>query len=196
MNKEDKICVDCGKKGVHERNRCYECALIHNRQRAKEHYQKHGRTKKVIKCKICDKNVEIDPWNYTKGQRWHLSCKNEIIAPLPPENGMHKYSGNYHARKTVKQLGINKPKGWITHHVDGNTFNNYKENLWVMSRKEHRLLHAYLDTIKIQKYIKLYKGNTSIEIYKQIWESDFVTYYNNMWLEENNNTVIFAKDYS
>lgn len=61
--------------------------------------------------------------------------------------------------RLIKEWSFNcrLPKGYIVHHIDGNTFNNHPDNLQAMSPKEHNILTA--NSRKKDKYGKFKKGN-------------------------------------
>ena len=70
--KEERECIDCGKKGVVERRRCSECAKEYNRQRQK----KYGRYFKDGICSICKKHMKL--WKKTQSnQSSHRDCLNK-----------------------------------------------------------------------------------------------------------------------
>ncbi|HLD91450.1 MAG TPA: HNH endonuclease [Patescibacteria group bacterium] len=138
MKKEDKLCIDCGKKGVHERKRCLEHSRTYNTERARIRYQKVGRHYfGISKCSICKKDMKI--WRI--GQVSHAKCRPSKIH----KNDPIRQHGRYEARKIIDQLGITTPKGFVTHHLDYNPTNNEPNNLSLMDRRSHGALHRHIE---------------------------------------------------
>jgi hypothetical protein len=134
MKKEDKSCIDCGKKGVKERHRCEECAKIYNRIRVK----KYGRHYKKGICEYCNKEMKV----WRKSQKFHKKCYDSFIAEHA--KARNNTSGHYNARKKAKELGICVDNYHCIHHINENPDDNRLENLIYMSKKAHNQLHGFL----------------------------------------------------
>jgi hypothetical protein len=150
---KNKNCVDCGKSEIKERRRCKECAKEYNRRRAYDYYKKNGKWFKWGTCSICKKPMKM----WRSAQTRHKKCS---IKTDSKKGSNKKLAGNYHSRKLVKSLGLKLPKGWVTHHLDEDTFNNVPSNLWCMSRQAHASLHAFLN---LQRSIWLKSQNENSE---------------------------------
>ena len=138
MKKEDRICIDCGKTGVHERKRCLECCRIYNRKRAKKTYQRNGRHFFGFGiCSICKKEMKI--WRVN--QVSHCKCR----PGKDTKNNPIRQHGRYEARKVVDNLGIIIPKGYVIHHIDYNPTNNDPSNLSLIDCRSHGSLHRFLE---------------------------------------------------
>lgn len=138
LNK-DKICIDCGEKGVKERYRCDECAKAFNRKRAKDRYKKHGRHNygKTL-CPICKKEMTL--WKKKQGS--HTSCRPKTIKDY---NKLKRTcTGNTFANQMFIDAGIKLPPKFVVHHLDENPENNDPKNLIGISNSIHTGLHKKL----------------------------------------------------
>jgi len=139
LRKEDKFCIDCGKKGVKERNRCEVCAKEHNRIRSRERTKKYGRHYRMGVCLYCNQPLKM----YGKEQRFHIDCYKKLIAENKYDNNKVA-AGRYHARMTAISLGLVVGNKNCVHHIDDDPFNNNLNNLILMKREDHTKLHVFL----------------------------------------------------
>lgn len=138
--KEKKHCIDCGRLGVHERHRCVECAKQYNRDRAKQRYSEIGRHNYGEgQCNICKKSMTL----WRKDQQCHQACRKKIYDDYSKEVCRDTTVMTI-GRRTIIDLGIVIPKGYVVHHLDENPLNNDTKNLVLLSRNAHCSLHRYL----------------------------------------------------
>lgn len=137
--KDEKYCIDCGKKGITERKRCKECARLYNNARAKERNIRLGRHNygKTI-CPICNKEMIL--WRKEQGS--HSTCKPKTIEDY--NKIKRSPTGRTISRQLFFDYGINLSNDFIVHHLDENPNNNVPSNLIAMSRSSHNSLHRYL----------------------------------------------------
>lgn len=64
-----------------------------------------------------------------------------------------------------KKLGRKLRSNEVVHHVDGNIFNNHPDNLAVMTRAEHALLHGSKQ--RLSKYHGCRKGKTNSDEHRK-----------------------------
>jgi hypothetical protein len=142
MKKEDRFCVDCGKRGVVERKRCGDCAKKFNKERARRYYLKRGAPHiRIEKCPICNQDMKV----WREGQVSHLGCRLKLVEDYNKIK-RSKDGKSTIGRKFVEDMGVIIPKGYVVHHVDGNPSNNDTTNLWILSLKAHSHLHRYLQS--------------------------------------------------
>lgn len=142
IRKEDKYCIDCGKKGVYERNRCKKHALIFNRKRMKK-YGSHNYGKGI--CIICKKEMIL----WRKEQKRHLKCG---ISEAGDYNQYKRSKdGKYMiGRELFVKAGIKIPPKFHVHHIDGNPNNNTPNNLIAIPGNIHTQLHQYLQSRRME----------------------------------------------
>ncbi len=152
IQKSEMKCIDCGNIGIAERRRCRDCAKKHNRLRAKERYNKHGRYYHKSICVICGKPMKAT----RKTQLTHRNCVYKAIDDYNkvPRN---KTGTETIGRDLIIKLGIKIPENFVLHHVDENPWNNEFSNLWLMSRSNHNSLHAFLRNQR-SLYLKEYNS--------------------------------------
>ena len=66
---------------------------------------------------------------------------SKLIPGLHKPLGFHRWLMSEEIEKFAKENNISNTKEIHVHHIDGNTTNNRKENLQVMTKKTHRKLH-------------------------------------------------------
>lgn len=139
MRKENKSCIDCGKIGVKERNRCEPCVKEYNRLRAKKYQKRRIGNLPTAECVVCGKSIKL--WRQSQNPKTnkHANCKWGISHD---DNGVQ--TGRYEARKIATDLGFVPDKYYVIHHVDEDPMNNSLDNLWYMSSQAHNSLHNYL----------------------------------------------------
>lgn len=146
---KQKLCKNCDSPDLAKGRRiCKQC----NNDRAKHHYAIHGKRCRSVpnsECKAC--NQPFHRWRETQvicGKCYKDSLqtgfKNNQYIFIP------KSSGHMHRRIAEDLLGRKLDKNEVVHHVDENPKNNSIENLWVLSRHNHVLLHKFL---RLQKVI-------------------------------------------
>lgn len=137
--KSERICIDCGIKGIAERRRCKECAKEYNRQRMRKSHKEKGRHNygQGI-CPICNKSMTL----WLEDQVAHAKCRMNLSTFK--KNQSEAQHGRYIANKLLIELGINKPKGYEIHHLDENPTNNDISNLILIHSTAHRSLHRHL----------------------------------------------------
>lgn len=116
------------------------------------------------KCLTCGKEIWVRPSEIKKGggkycskKCYHPVKKMEAIS----YDGYRVYSGKKVHRIIMEEyLGRKLLSSEIIHHIDGNKLNNDINNLKVMSRKEHSILHLKIDDglTKNQRYELRKKG--------------------------------------
>lgn len=136
-----KLCIDCNKNVSVERKRCKECVLIYNRERVKKYYKKDKIRYGISACIFCGKDmIKSRPT-----QTYHQACK---IQHKTVENYNHvprSKNGNTEGRQKVIGLGFSLTKNLCVHHVNENPTDNRLSNIWIISRKNHALLHRFLE---------------------------------------------------
>ena len=138
LPKAERTCIDCGKLGVSERRRCKECAKLYNAKRMREHVKKNGRYNYgVVACSVCGNDMIL----WRKDQLSHTWCRPSKFR----KNDSLAQHGRYEGNKLLKSLGVEKPKGYVLHHLDQNPENNEVGNLILMPSASHASLHRYLD---------------------------------------------------
>jgi hypothetical protein len=91
---------------------------------------------------ICQKTGALN-----KNPRWQGWRKNNgyiyIYSPEHPDAG---YEGYVSESRAIASQVLGRPlkRQEIIHHIDGDTTNNNKANLYVTNRSEHRRIHASL----------------------------------------------------
>ena len=138
MRKENKHCIDCGKKGVKERRRCLECYTIYNRARVREYYLKNGRHSTKGICIYCNK--EMKKWR--KNQNFHLDCYRKFLNENA--SAVNNTSGHVKARQIARSLGLVIDNESCIHHINENPKDNDLSNLLFMTKKDHGRLHGFL----------------------------------------------------
>jgi len=134
-----KTCINCGKNEISERKRCKECALVYNRIRAKKYYKKDKKRYGTGICTICGETLKIN----RKGQTMHRKC--QYYKTVENYNLVKRSNkGKTVARQIVTDLGFKLAPVICVHHIDENTENNTLNNFWLISRKNHAKLHAFL----------------------------------------------------
>ena len=129
---------------------CREHYLIRKRAYAKERYMKFGRHSYDCICIVCGKNFHGSE-KYTKFcSRECMTKYNRIdsdytttkyIAHVKTPIAEHRY--------IIEQLLNRKLKyNEVIHHLDGTKTNNSLDNLIIVSRSNHRKLHAFLTNKK------------------------------------------------
>jgi hypothetical protein len=63
---------------------------------------------------------------------------------LPPSDNRHRGIARRKTYKVLAALGLTVPRGYHTHHLDGNPDNNDPENVMVVTKKQHSWIHARL----------------------------------------------------
>lgn len=182
LKKEDRYCIDCGKKGVVERRRCDSCAKEHNRQRAIKHSKQFGRYNygKSI-CPICGEEMTL----WRKDQASHSSCRPKTVEDY---NKLKRSPiGNIVAKEVMISNGVEIPNGFVVHHLDENPDNNSIFNLIVISRSAHNSLHR-----KLQYHRSLFLKESSSNS-EDCWKPlrDHLT---KAWLETTGAKVIKIND--
>ena len=92
--------------------------------------------------------------------------KNEYGKGYVTKQGYHlTWTGKRYEpthRVLLKNSGYIIPEGHAVHHVDGDKINNELDNLVVLSKRDHRLLHSQLENVSMQLvregYIKFING--------------------------------------
>lgn len=182
MRKEQKSCIDCGKIGVKERNRCESCVKVYNRQRAKEHDNRKIANLPTAECIVCGKPIKLWRQSQNPETNKHTNCK---WGSSHDDNGVQ--TGRYEARKIAAEMGYVTDKHYVVHHIDENPMNNNPNNLWYMSSQAHNSLHTYL-----RRHRSLWLKNQS-KYDENCWETlrDHLT---TAWLETTSAKVIKLGD--
>ena len=96
---------------------------------------------------IPNKNHKYKEWsleNFDEGFIASIAQRFTVYAPTHPRASKSGYILRARiAYETYNQTTI--PEGWDVHHIDGNTLNDSKENLKLVTKKEHRRIDAGLD---------------------------------------------------
>ena len=177
-SKEERHCIDCGKKGIAERRRCLECSKKYNRERSKEMYNRLGRHHYGIgTCSICGKSMKM----WRKTQATHISCRPKtaddynLVGRAP--------TGRTVGRKKMIDNGVKVPDDFVVHHLDENPDNNNISNLVALSRSSHNSLHR---TLQYHRSLFLKENSKNSE---DCWKPlrDHLT---KAWLETTNAKVL------
>lgn len=139
LRKEDRYCVDCGKKGVKERNRCEVCVKEHNKLRAKKRNEEFGRYHRKGICSYYGKEMKV----WRENQVFHSKCFSLFKAETKSDNNKVAI-GRYYARKIAISNGIMIVSKNCVHYIDENPTNNKLDNLIVMTIRDHSKLHNFL----------------------------------------------------
>jgi len=186
MKIKAKNCIDCGIEGTYERRRCKKCAIAYNTTRVKAYYS-NLKEEKIdrnrygkINCCVCGhKMIKNRP-----NQISHGKCRTK--QKMPYNNYPRDKKGMMVGRRTVINLGIKITAKQIVHHIDENPINNYPNNLLVMNRRNHRLLHAFLEAQWLLN--KKLHGNKLENMWKEM-----LFKYNFIWIEESKIKLIELK---
>jgi len=144
--KEERVCIDCGKQGVHKRRRCLECVRKYNRQRAKVYYH---RGVCGISCANCG-NVIKRP---RQGQLLCSKCARTSTSTTPIKScgdyvyiGGLKENGSEWEHRIIASFLISRSleSGEAVHHINEDPEDNSFTNMIVTSRSLHSSLHAQL----------------------------------------------------
>lgn len=136
-----KLCIDCNMNVSIERRRCKECVTIYNRERVKKYHRKDKKRYGIILCDVCGETL-------IKGrpkQTTHGKCKIQHKTVDDYNSVPRSKRGNTLARQIVFDLGFQLNKNLVVHHVDENPTNNSLSNFWIVNRKNHALLHRFLE---------------------------------------------------
>lgn len=178
-----KLCIDCNMNVSIERRRCKECVIIYNRERVKKYHKKDKKRYGIILCDVCGETL-------IKGrpeQTTHGKCKIQHKTVDDYNNVPRSKRGNTLARQMVFDLGFQLNKNLVVHHIDENPNNNSLSNFWIVSRKNHSLLHRFLE----KQWSLLRKLNSSnLENCWNILRGQFTT----TWLEITGVKVIKITD--
>lgn len=110
----------------------------------------------IVKCKVCGKEVRTDGVRKDTFKYCSMECrKKDHIAEPRLYRGRQYYmcrNGEgkeilYHRYIMEKHIGRKLLITEIVHHIDENTLNNSLDNLVIMSRKEHIILHKTQECI-------------------------------------------------
>ena len=159
------VCAECGKHETVYRARA-EHYICCSRECSAKYKKKHNTTKIEKICPICGKHFFVKPSQANRRVCCSLPCVREYqkktrIGENNPnyraysiENGIKsknykRYKEPY--RKIAKDILHVKsiPKGYDIHHKDGNENNHNPENLIVLPRNVHMLIHRWFGNILI-----------------------------------------------
>ena len=130
--KIELICPICGKKYL-----CKQSKVEHHRTCGSEECRHKWLSKtRTGKNNSNYKKVELDLMNFSVSDEKHKISRTTY----------------QHVVKTVLGLSsITKlPKGYVIHHKDANHMNNNPENLVVLPKTAHRLIHTYFGNVLIK----------------------------------------------
>lgn len=178
--KEERFCIDCGKKGVVERRRCKECAKEYNRQRARKRNKEKGRHNYGQSiCPICGKPMIM----WRRDQASHITCRPKMMEDTYNKKVKFSHDGRTFANYLVNSWGVDIPDDHVVHHLDENPDNNSPENLVIVDRAAHNSLHR-----KLQYHRSLWLKDQS-KYSVNCWEAlrDQIT---TAWLETTNAKVV------
>lgn len=181
--KNMKTCIDCDKNEISERKRCRQCALIYNRERVKKYYKKDKKRYGITICIVCKEKLIQNVLD----QKWHGKCRPHYQEIKNYNSVTRSKNGNTVARQMILDLGFVLNSNIIVHHVNENPEDNTLSNFWIMSRKNHRVLHSFLK----KQWSLLMKINSSN--LENCWDTlrDQLT---TTWLEITNVNVIKITD--
>lgn len=162
-----------------------------------------------VKCKICWKEIYVKPWRYREDKMWY-TCSREHSRRLRVEYYLWKNNPNYKWRDTTYDwtsrlalipklwnVKINdvvmkimlwikeKPKWYEIHHKDCNINNNNPDNLVLLNKKDHQLLHKNFWRVWL---IMIAEWKLSIE------DAAKYSWYDNIMIELLNRSLITQKE--
>lgn len=79
------------------------------------------------------------------GVKYFLACRGKYYLSSKRECG---FSIGLHVAKYEHYHGVKVPKGMIVHHKDGDTHNDEKDNLELISAKDHSKIHGQKGNLK------------------------------------------------
>lgn len=126
------ICPICGKEYA-----CKQSKVLHHRTCGDDHCRKHWlKQTRTGKNNSNYRKIEIDLMNNSITEEKHSESKTTY----------------QHVVKEILKLSSvkNIPKGYVIHHKDANHMNNNPENLVVLPKTAHRLVHTYFGNVLIR----------------------------------------------
>lgn len=126
------ICPICGKEYA-----CKQSKISHHRTCGNDHCRKQWlKQTKTGKNNANYRKVEIDIMNNSVTEEKHSKSKTTY----------------QHVVKEILKLSSvkNIPKGYVIHHKDANHMNNNPENLVILPKTAHRLVHTYFGNVLIK----------------------------------------------
>lgn len=191
-------CAECGKTEyvMPSRAKHYLCCSVEclGKYNSKKYTQKV-----TLVCPICGKEYQCKPSkikNYrTCGNpdctslwlsRTRAGKKNgnyktvaDVLKEVRTNNGKTNKDLYRHVVKEI--LGLNSiseiPKGYVVHHKDANHNNNDPENLVVLPKTVHRLIHIIFGNVLIHG---LHTGIIDAEIFKKMCTNEQWDFYKNI----------------
>jgi hypothetical protein len=94
-----------------------------------------------------------DAGHYKGGKNRSSSGYIYVLSPNHPRHTRDGYVFE-HILVAEKKIGRYLKKGELVHHIDGDHANNNPNNLMVMTKQEHQLLHARLRAERLKKLEK------------------------------------------
>lgn len=181
---KSKVCKECGSTElVPNRRYCKVCLLARKRAQAKKRYGGYGRYMYKNTCQACGDAFKA----WRKAQKLCKSCYKIMVntgfEANPYENGGGDGYCWKHRRVSETVLGRKLKSHEVVHHVDGNTKNNDKTNLMVLTRRMHGKLHLHL---RLQRVIMEKSINENSE---DCWNT-LIAPMTTAWLETTSAKVI------
>lgn len=170
--KVEVVCSECGKKEYVTQSRAKKYVCCSKNCLGKYNSKKYSKKVELI-CPICGEKYECKQSKInnhkTCGKK---ECRSEWLKRTRVGSGNNNYKSvndllkennckNAHDKsKTIymhivkeqfKLSSITKlPKGYVIHHKDGNHENNLPENLILIDKSTHSLIHRYFGNILIR----------------------------------------------
>lgn len=170
--KIEVTCAECGKKEFVNPSRAKKYICCSRSCLGKHNSKKYSKKVKLI-CPICGKEYECKQSkihqhrtcgkkecrkNWLKKTRIGSGNNNyKSVNDLLKENNcknIHDKSKSIYMHVVKEQFNLSSiiklPKGYVIHHKDGNHENNVPENLVLINKSTHSLIHRYFGNVLIR----------------------------------------------